>query len=312
LPISSTNSTKEFHITMKHLAQKHRIEKSPTSDLGFRIAGSNLLSKKELKKLNTLETVEYIFKTFLGVDDCKTTKIARAQSLLRQIVPISDYFRCHCRHRFYSSSILLIYDAKSNKDNTYVHWVDFVHVYEDQDSSTLMDNHKPTALLIRKEGCDKACLRAVEHLKDILLHITADLPYTIPQRLSVTSSSPLSSPRSPPSDRHGVFDFTNSPKRRVSPRSHQRLMSSRFKQKDQQQYNKDHVLRMVVAVHRHGARFPKKCRKEDLCWPQDSQFYDSYSANLTIHGTFQVCVCVCMCVLKTITHIYYNNNYTGI
>lgn len=33
-------------------------------------------------------------------------------------------------------------------------------------------------------------------------------------------------------------------------------------------------LRMVVVVHRHGARFPNKCVASDLSWPQCPQFWE--------------------------------------
>ena len=125
----------------------------------------------------------------------------------------------------------------------------------------------------------------VQNLKDILLHIAVDIPYAIPQS-PAQMSSVVSPQHIPEASSSHVFDFnvTNSPQRSVSPR---RTRVSNFSLSSNDWNSKDEMLRMVIVVHRHGARFPKKCRREDLAWPQNSSFYEHYSSNLTIHGVFQ-------------------------
>ena len=282
LPISATSS-KDIHIALKHLAQRKRIEDTASSKLGFRIAGSNLTSKSELKMLNAESTIKYISDTFLCVGST-SEKIRRARHLLRALIPLSDYLRCSCHHRFYSSSLLLVYDAQ-NEDVARVHWVDFTHVYaaRQMSSSESID-------LDSREGSDKACLRAVQHLKDVLLHIAVDiLPYTLPQSSILEDDSFI--PRISNKSSRRVFDFNarSSPQRSVSPRNSRARVVSHFSLSEE---SKDNMLRMVIVVHRHGARFPKKCRKEDLVWPQNETFYKLYSSNLTIHGVFQAYVCL--------------------
>ena len=48
----------------------------------------------------------------------------------------------------------------------------------------------------------------------------------------------------------------------------------------------DHTedLKMVIMVHRHGARHPTKQLGGDLCWPANKQFWESYKAQLTPTG----------------------------
>ena len=158
LSLSSSTSSEDIHFVMKHLAQRKRIEQTASSQLGFRIAGSNLTSKSELKTLNAESTIKYISDTFLCAGST-SEKIQRARNLLRAIVPVSDYLRCNCRHRFYSSSLILVYDAQV-KDVARVHWVDFCHVYADRDVSW-------------SGGSDKACLRAVSSsVTQITLNVT--------------------------------------------------------------------------------------------------------------------------------------------
>merc|ERR1712166_821411 len=51
----------------------------------------------------------------------------------------------------------------------------------------------------------------------------------------------------------------------------------------------DHTedLKMVIMVHRHGARHPTKQLGGDLCWPANKQFWESYKAQLTPTGAIQ-------------------------
>eukprot|EP00940_MAST-03C_sp_MAST-3C-sp2_P000338 g338.t1 len=47
-------------------------------------------------------------------------------------------------------------------------------------------------------------------------------------------------------------------------------------------------LKMVVVVHRHGARFPSKLEMPgDVAWPRCEHFYGNYAAHLTPEGAFQ-------------------------
>lgn len=47
------------------------------------------------------------------------------------------------------------------------------------------------------------------------------------------------------------------------------------------------TLQMVIIVHRHGARFPTRSIPNDLNWPIDKQFWDSYGGELTPAGSEQ-------------------------
>jgi hypothetical protein len=47
------------------------------------------------------------------------------------------------------------------------------------------------------------------------------------------------------------------------------------------------TLKMVIIMHRHGARFPNHGVPGDLNWPSDAQFWKSYAAQLTPTGSHQ-------------------------
>lgn len=47
------------------------------------------------------------------------------------------------------------------------------------------------------------------------------------------------------------------------------------------------TLKMVVIMHRHGARFPNHSVPGDLNWPADPGFWETYSAQLTPTGSHQ-------------------------
>ena len=41
------------------------------------------------------------------------------------------------------------------------------------------------------------------------------------------------------------------------------------------------ALKLVVIIHRHGARFPNKIVPRDLSWPNCPQFFEDYAGTLT-------------------------------
>ena len=60
------------------------------------------------------------------------------------------------------------------------------------------------------------------------------------------------------------------------------------KKKSEGEEKDDTEVKMVVLLHRHGARFPNSCMPNDLSWPTVKQFWDNYGANLTPLGSVQV------------------------
>lgn len=48
------------------------------------------------------------------------------------------------------------------------------------------------------------------------------------------------------------------------------------------------TLRLVLVLHRHGARFPKKALACDLNWPIDATFWSEHSAEQSPEGTLQL------------------------
>ena len=175
-----------------------------------------------------------------------------------------------------------MYDAQV-KHVARIHWVDFSHVYADRDVSWSGSSDKACLRAVRSNHFTRMSLTyhartptQVQNLKDILLHIAVDIPYAIPQSPTPPTQKVVTQHIPEEASSH-VFDFsvTNSPQRKISPR---RTRVSNFSLSSSDWNSKDEMLRMVIVVHRHGARFPKNCRREDLAWPQNSTFYDRYSS----------------------------------
>ena len=215
LSLSSSTSSEDIHFVMKHLAQRKRIEQTASSQLGFRIAGSNLTSKSELKKLNAESTIKYISDTFLSAGST-SEKIQRARNLLRALVPVSDYLRCNCRHRFYSS-----FDTvRCSSRHVARHWVDFFMSMDVMCPGRVVRQGMSSCgtfesfYKIMYAHSPRSNTNTGPELERYLAHIAVDIPYAIPSPTPPTQKVVTQHILEEASSH--VFDFsvTNSPQRK--------------------------------------------------------------------------------------------------
>eukprot|EP00939_MAST-03C_sp_MAST-3C-sp1_P003484 g3484.t1 len=286
---------------MKYYAQREAISNSCAPQLGFRVAGiiswtslgidddmnaTTLAPRrrrqrtgKSVTELWTVERTVASVADFLGGDGAGRSEIAsRARSVLRDLASIEDFLTNDCSFRIYASSILLIFDAQNQTARA--HWVDFAHVHR----------------VKMAESPGRSCLRGVRTLQRILFRVSLGVPCLV-KSVACCETSMSADGDSRESRALPKLLKRRSPRRIVAERIRAHSSES-DKSKEGDVSNsiscanasgtKRNRLKLVIVVHRHGARIPTKSDLPlDLSWPCCEQFYSNYSANLTPEGSFQ-------------------------
>lgn len=133
-----TSSAGEDASVEKRAMMEARDKSSTTATLGMRISGFRvyhstkgeyIVKDKEWSKTVTEETMEDALSFFFS--DGKSLRKSIIQNILTKLHPIKEWMESQRQFRFYSSSVLILYDGDEaiNNSNTEIRLIDFAHVH---------------------------------------------------------------------------------------------------------------------------------------------------------------------------------------